>query len=153
MLSAALREASRAGVNGAEGSDLLGGALGLALVLDALLDVLVLTGTLRALLNSTWWHASALPGYRTCESTFCSARAFLAISQATADDLIARFPRTRILAASRQPEEIYAERALRAGASGYWMKTGTRDELIRAISTVLAGELYVSPRVALRAVH
>ena len=50
-------------------------------------------------------------------------------------------------------EEIYAERALRAGASGYWMKTSTREELIRALDTVLAGELYVSPRIALRAVH
>jgi DNA-binding NarL/FixJ family response regulator len=67
--------------------------------------------------------------------------------------LAARFPRTRILAVSRQPEEIYAERALRAGASGYWMKTGTREELICAIDTVLAGELYVSPQIALRAVH
>lgn len=68
-------------------------------------------------------------------------------------ELSVRSPRTRILAVSRQPEEIYAERALRAGASGYWMKTGTREELIRAIDTVLAGELYVSPGVALRAVH
>jgi DNA-binding NarL/FixJ family response regulator len=67
--------------------------------------------------------------------------------------LAARFPRTRIVAVSRHPEEIYAERALRAGASGYWMKTGTREELIRAIHAVLAGELYVSPRIALRAVH
>jgi DNA-binding NarL/FixJ family response regulator len=68
-------------------------------------------------------------------------------------ELAARFPRMRILAVSRQPEEIYAERALRAEARGYWMKTGTREELIHAIETVLAGELYVSPRIALRAVH
>jgi DNA-binding NarL/FixJ family response regulator len=67
--------------------------------------------------------------------------------------LAARFPRAQILAVSRQPEEIYAERALRAGASGYWMKTSTRKELIHAIDTVLVGELYVSPRIALRAVH
>ena len=67
--------------------------------------------------------------------------------------LAACFPRTRILAVSRQPEEIYAERALRAGALGYWMKTSTREALLRAIDTVLAGELYVSPRIALRAVH
>ena len=67
--------------------------------------------------------------------------------------LAARFPRARILAVSRQPEEIYAERALRAGASGYWMKTGTLEELRHAIDTILAGELYVSPRIALRAVH
>jgi len=68
-------------------------------------------------------------------------------------ELAARFQRMRILAVSRQPEEIYAERALRAGASGYWMKIATREELVRAIDTVLAGELYVSPRIALRAVH
>ena len=63
------------------------------------------------------------------------------------------FPQVRILAVSRQREEIYAERALRAGASGYWMKTSTREELIRAVDTILGGELYVSPRIALRVVH
>lgn len=68
-------------------------------------------------------------------------------------ELAARFPQVRILAVSRQREEIYAERALRAGASGYWMKTSTREELIRALDTILAGELYVSPRIALRVVH
>jgi DNA-binding NarL/FixJ family response regulator len=68
-------------------------------------------------------------------------------------ELAVRFPRVRILAVSRKREEIYAERALRAGASGYWMKTSTREELVRAIDIVLAGELYVSSRVALRAVH
>jgi DNA-binding NarL/FixJ family response regulator len=67
--------------------------------------------------------------------------------------LAGRFPETRILVVSKQPEEVYAERALRAGASGYWAKTGTREELKRAIATVLAGELYVSPRVALHALH
>jgi DNA-binding NarL/FixJ family response regulator len=64
-----------------------------------------------------------------------------------------RFPRLRILAVSRQREEIYAERALRAGASGYWMKTSTREELIRTLDVVLAGELYVSSRIASRIVH
>jgi len=68
-------------------------------------------------------------------------------------DLVTRFPKTRIMVISRKPEEIYAERALRAGASGYWMKTGTREELIRAIDAVLAGELYVSPGIALLSVH
>ena len=46
-----------------------------------------------------------------------------------------------------------SERALRTGASGYWMKTRTREELVRAIETVLSDELYVSPGVALLAVH
>src|SRR5436190_8068030 len=68
-------------------------------------------------------------------------------------ELARRFPETRILVVSKQPEEVYAERALRAGASGYWVKTGKREELIQAMETVLAGELYVSPGVALVAVH
>ena len=33
------------------------------------------------------------------------------------------------------------------------MKTRPREELIHAIETIVAGELYVSPRIALRAVH
>jgi len=45
------------------------------------------------------------------------------------------------------------ERTLRAGASGYWMKAGPREELLHAIETIVAGELYASPRIALRAVH
>ena len=64
-----------------------------------------------------------------------------------------RFPETRILVISRQPENVYAERVLRAGAAGYWMKTGTCEELIHAIEIVIAGDLYVSPGIALVAVH
>jgi DNA-binding NarL/FixJ family response regulator len=33
------------------------------------------------------------------------------------------------------------------------MKSGTVEELVHAIETVIAGELYVSPLIALRAVH
>ena len=68
-------------------------------------------------------------------------------------EIAALFTDTRILVISKHPEEIYAERALRAGASGYWMKTAKCEELVSAIETVLAGELYVSPAVALLAVH
>jgi DNA-binding NarL/FixJ family response regulator len=68
-------------------------------------------------------------------------------------ELAGRFPKMRILVVSKQPEEVYAERALRAGASGYWMKKGSREELVHAIETVSAGELYVSPAVALLVLH
>jgi len=68
-------------------------------------------------------------------------------------EIASHFPETRILVVSKQPEEVYAERALRAGASGYWVKTGTREELIHALETVLAGELHVSRGIALVAVH
>src|SRR5262249_49536787 len=62
-------------------------------------------------------------------------------------------PQTRFIVVSQRPEDIYAERILRAGASGYWMKTGGENELIRCIDTVLAGEIYLSPRMTLFAVH
>lgn len=68
-------------------------------------------------------------------------------------DLATEFPRTRILIVSRQSERIYAERALRAGAAGYWMKNGSRSELLRAVGTVAAGEIYVSPMIASHAVR
>ena len=67
-------------------------------------------------------------------------------------DLARELPRTRILIVSRQSEQIYAERALRAGASGYWMKNSSAEELMRAIAVVASGEIYVSPLVASRAV-
>ena len=63
-------------------------------------------------------------------------------------DLATEFPRTRILIASRQSERIYAERALHAGAVGYWMKNGSAEELLRAVETVAAGKIYVSPLMA-----
>jgi DNA-binding NarL/FixJ family response regulator len=59
-------------------------------------------------------------------------------------DLATEFPRIRILVVSRQSELTYAERALRAGASGYWMKNSSVEELMHAIETVLAGEIYAS---------
>ena len=46
-------------------------------------------------------------------------------------DLATEFPRIRILVVSRQSERTYAERALRAGASGYWMKNSSVEELMR----------------------
>jgi two-component system response regulator NreC len=62
-------------------------------------------------------------------------------------DLATEFPRIRILIVSRQSERIYAERALQAGAAGYWMKNGSAEELLRAVETVAAGEIYVSPLI------
>ena len=62
-------------------------------------------------------------------------------------ELAMEFPNTRILIVSRQSERVYAERALHAGAAGYWMKNGSREELMRAIQTVAAGEIYASPAI------
>jgi two-component system response regulator NreC len=68
-------------------------------------------------------------------------------------DLATEFPRIRILVVSRQCERTYAERALCAGASGYWMKNSSVPELMHAIETVLAGEVYVSPVITSLAKH
>jgi DNA-binding NarL/FixJ family response regulator len=68
-------------------------------------------------------------------------------------DIATEFTRTRILVVSRQSERTYAERALNAGASGYWMKNSSVAELMHAIETVLAGEVYVSPLITSFAMH
>jgi len=62
--------------------------------------------------------------------------------------LKARFPRLWILVLSQHDEALYAERALRAGASGYVMKQEAAEEVLTAIRMVLAGELYVSRKTA-----
>jgi DNA-binding NarL/FixJ family response regulator len=68
-------------------------------------------------------------------------------------DLATEFPRIRILIVTRQSERTYAERALRAGASGYWMKNSSVAELMHAIETVLAGEIYGSQAMTGLAMH
>jgi DNA-binding NarL/FixJ family response regulator len=58
------------------------------------------------------------------------------------------FPEVKVLVLSQYDELIFAERTLRAGASGYIMKENITDEVLRAVRKVLAGELYFSERVA-----
>jgi DNA-binding NarL/FixJ family response regulator len=57
-------------------------------------------------------------------------------------------PEVKVLVLSQYDELIFAERVLRAGASGYIMKENTTDEVLRAVRKVLGGELYFSERVA-----
>jgi DNA-binding NarL/FixJ family response regulator len=64
----------------------------------------------------------------------------------------ARFPELKILVLSQFDEAVYAERALRAGALGYVMKERAAEDVLQAIRTVLAGDLYVSPEVGMMAV-
>lgn len=56
-------------------------------------------------------------------------------------------PSMSLLVISMHDELIYAERALRAGASGFIMKKEAPEEVIRAIRSVLAGEIYLSPKM------
>ncbi len=50
-----------------------------------------------------------------------------------------------VLVLSMYPEEQYALRVLRAGASGYLTKESTPEEVISAIRRVAAGRRYISP--------
>lgn len=56
-------------------------------------------------------------------------------------------PGLLILVISMHDEWIYAERALRAGASGYIMKKEPPEEVLSAVHAVLRGEVYLSGRM------
>jgi DNA-binding NarL/FixJ family response regulator len=57
-------------------------------------------------------------------------------------------PDIPILVLSMHPEAEYAERVLKAGASGYLVKECTPNELIEAIRKVSKGKKYVTPSLA-----
>jgi two-component system invasion response regulator UvrY len=59
-------------------------------------------------------------------------------------------PGVPILVLSMHPEDQFALRAIRAGASGYVTKNAAPDELVSAIRKVVAGEHYLSPWLAER---
>ena len=65
-------------------------------------------------------------------------------------DIQAMYPGTRSIVLSMHDENLYAERALRAGARGYVMKETAAETLIRAIHRVLEGGIYVSDTMASR---
>jgi len=60
----------------------------------------------------------------------------------------ASHPGVTLLVLSMHDEMLYAERALRAGAGGYIMKSEATQKVIQAIRSVLAGQIYVSPKIA-----
>src|SRR5436309_14318517 len=57
-------------------------------------------------------------------------------------------PEVKVLVLSQYDELIFAERTLRAGASGDIMKENATAEVLRAARKVLTGELYFSERIA-----
>ena len=65
----------------------------------------------------------------------------------------ARDPNLPVLILSMLDESLYAERALRAGASGYIMKQEATERVLVAIRRILGGEIYVSDRMANRMLH
>lgn len=59
-------------------------------------------------------------------------------------------PETDILVFSMYEEDVYAERVLRAGASGYVMKPAGTEEVLKAAEKVGRGEAYLSPEMTIR---
>lgn len=57
---------------------------------------------------------------------------------------------TKALVLSMHAEELYAERALRAGARGYLSKNEASGKVIEAIRAILRGEVYASTATAAR---
>ena len=66
----------------------------------------------------------------------------------TLKQLKKEFPRLPVLILSMHPEEQYAVRALKAGASGYLTKQSAPEQLVNAIRQVASGKKYLSPAVA-----
>lgn len=63
-------------------------------------------------------------------------------------DLKVMHPHLTVLALSMHDESLYAERMLRAGASGYITKQQPPEELVKAIRQVLSNQVYVSKEVS-----
>ena len=64
------------------------------------------------------------------------------------EDIKSQRPKLAVLILSMHPEEQYAVRALRAGASGYLTKASAPQELIGAIRKVAQGGKYVTASLA-----
>jgi DNA-binding NarL/FixJ family response regulator len=61
-----------------------------------------------------------------------------------------QFPQVALIVLSMHDEDLYAERALRAGARGYVMKREASKSVLASIRRVLKGEVYVSKRIVKR---
>ena len=57
-------------------------------------------------------------------------------------------PEVRILALTAHEDRGYLQLLLKAGASGYILKRAAAEDLVRAIRSVAAGDVYLDPAVA-----
>src|SRR6185369_11830760 len=81
----------------------------------------------------------------------------LTLGQRSGIDLLkqlrSEFPSLPVLILSMHSEDLFAVRALRAGASGYMQKEGAPEELVAAIRQIAAGRTYVSASMTERLAH
>jgi DNA-binding NarL/FixJ family response regulator len=67
--------------------------------------------------------------------------------------MLSEAPHLAILVLSVHDENLYASRALAAGARGYLMKDAPPEAFLRAVQAVIAGEISVSPALTQRLVR
>ncbi len=109
---------------------------------------------------------SQVPGLLICGKADCAPQALDEILRLSPDlvlmdislpgksglellqELIAHAPLSAVLVISMHDETLYAERVLRAGGRGYVMKQEDPEKILAAITTVLSGQVYASPRTA-----
>jgi DNA-binding NarL/FixJ family response regulator len=65
-----------------------------------------------------------------------------------AEALLSEFPTCRILALTVHEDRAYLRQLLRIGVSGYLLKRSAAEELIRALTAIAGGGLYLDPAVA-----
>jgi DNA-binding NarL/FixJ family response regulator len=66
------------------------------------------------------------------------------------ENIRTQYPDTRVVVFSMYDENVYAERALRAGASAYVMKTEPTKVVVEALRTAVRGEVYLSRSASTR---
>ena len=64
-----------------------------------------------------------------------------------------RFPTVKVIALTMLNETLYIKKMLEVGASGYILKTVSKEELIVAIEKVAAGEKYFSAEVTAQLIN
>lgn len=57
-------------------------------------------------------------------------------------------PGVKLLFVTMQTKPAYVEAALKAGGTGYVLKSSAREELLEAIQSVLNGRIYLTPSLA-----
>ena len=61
--------------------------------------------------------------------------------------ILAKVPTTKVIALSMYSDKRFVTEMLRAGASGYLLKDCAFEELVEAISAVMQGQTYITPRI------
>lgn len=62
--------------------------------------------------------------------------------------VLARWPRLKVLMFSMYDNPEFVQRALQAGASGYLLKDAPADDIVAAIGVVMSGATFLSPGVS-----